>query len=98
MLKSVDDSTFADHKRGQTKCYQNGNDDIIASLMTSLQVKVITHLLQMQLCILALRLPSLLRFLLRIINFLEKKRDSIYFMMTSSIFLQKNVAEVFLDC
>ena len=30
-------------------------------------------------------------------HFLEK-RDFIYFMMTSSIFLQKNVAEMFLDC
>ena len=72
MLKSVDDSRFADRKRGETKCYQNGNDDVIASLMALLQVKVIIHLLQMQLRILALRLPSLLRFLLRIINFLEK--------------------------
>ena len=73
-MKSVDDSRFADHTKGQTKRYQNRNDDVIkASLMTSLQVKVVIHLLQMQLCILALRLPSLLRFLLRIINFLEKK-------------------------
>ena len=49
---------------------------IKAILMTSLQVKVVIHLLQMQLCILALRLPSLLRFLLRITNFLEKSTIS----------------------
>ena len=49
MLKSADDSRFADHKRGQTKCYRNGNDHVIASLMTSLQVNVVIHLLQMQL-------------------------------------------------
>ena len=89
MLKSVDDSRFADHKRGQTKCYQNGNNDVEATLITSLQVMVVLHLLQMQLCILALRLPSLLRFLLRIISFLEKKHDFIYFIMTSSIVFAK---------
>ena len=82
MLKSVDDSRFADYKRGQTKCNQNANEDVTAGQSSyTFIANAVVHI--------GAKIAEPVTIFASYHQFFGEKNDFIYSMMTSSTFLQK---------